>query len=79
MNTLELTAILIKASQLMHLNAKVLSKDLLPQKKPLDVKAYIIYKENLDKAGEHWATLYFKDDKPYTGCLKKRGPYLKML
>ena len=63
MNTLELTAILTKASQLMHLNAKVLSKDLLPQKKPLDVKAYIINTDNSDKPGEHWVTLYFKDDK----------------
>ena len=49
MNTLELTAILAKVSQLMHLNAKLLSKDLLPQKMPLDVKEYIINTDNSDK------------------------------
>ena len=45
------------------LNAKVLSKDLLPQKKPLDVKAYIINTDNSDKPGVNWMALYFKDDK----------------
>lgn len=44
----------------MPVNGDVCAKDLLPEKKPLDVKAYIINTDNSDEPGEHWVALYFR-------------------
>ena len=60
MNTYELTSLLIRAPQLQHLHGQVCAKDLLPEEKPLDVKAYIINTDISDKPGEHWVANYFR-------------------
>lgn len=62
MNTQELTAILSKAPELKSLNAEVCAKDLLPEKKPLDLRAYIINTDTSEEPGEHWVALYFRND-----------------
>ncbi|MCG8075025.1 MAG: hypothetical protein JAY75_02135 [Candidatus Thiodiazotropha taylori] len=56
MDTYELRKILYH----MPVNGDVCAKDLLPEKKPLDVKAYIINTDNSDEPGEHWVALYFR-------------------
>ena len=60
MNAYELTSLLNRAPQLKHLHGQVFAKDLLPEEKPLDVKAYIINTNTSDKPGEQWVAIYFR-------------------
>ena len=60
--TYELTSLLNRASQLKHLHGQVCAKDLIPEEKPLDVKAYIINTDTSDKPGEHWVAIYFRNN-----------------
>ena len=62
MNTYELTSLLNRAPQPKHLHGQVCAKDLLPNEKPLDVKAYIINTDTSDKSGEHWVVIYFRNN-----------------
>ena len=62
MNTYELTSLLNRAPQLKHLHGQVCAKDLLPEEKTLDVKAYIINTDTSDKPGEHWVAIYFRNN-----------------
>ena len=62
MNTYELASPLNRATQLKHLHGQVCDEDLLPEEKPLDVKAYIINTDTSDKPGEHWVAIYFRNN-----------------
>ena len=61
-NTYELTSLLNRAPQLKHLHGQVCAKDLLPEEKSLDVKAYIINTDTSDKPGEFWVAIYFRNN-----------------
>ena len=39
---------------------EVCAKDLLPQKKPVDMKAYIVNTDISTDPGEHWVAIYFR-------------------
>ena len=41
---------------------EVCAKDLLPEKKPLDIKAYIVNTDISADPGEHWVAIYFRRD-----------------
>ena len=38
------------------------AKNLLPEKKPLDMKAYIVNTDISTDPGEHWVAIYFRRD-----------------
>ena len=58
MNTVEL----IKVINNIPVKGEVCAKDLLPEKKPLDVKAYIVNTDISTDPGEHWVAIYFRRD-----------------
>lgn len=58
MDTLQLTKILNN----IPVKGQVCAKDLLPDKKSLDEKAYIINTDNSTDPGEHWVAVYFRGD-----------------
>ena len=58
MNTVEL----IKVINNIPVNGEVCAKDLLPEKKPLDMKAYIVKTDISTDPGEHWLAIYFRRD-----------------
>ena len=58
MNTVEL----IKVINNIPVKGEVCAKDLLPEKKPLDMKAYIVNTDISTDPGEHWVAIYFRRD-----------------
>ena len=58
MNTVEL----IKVINNIPVKGEVCAKDLLPEKKPLDMKAYIVNTDISTDPGEQWVAIYFKRD-----------------
>ena len=44
------------------MKGEVCAKDLLPEKKPLDMKAYIVNTDISTDPGEHWVAIYFRRD-----------------
>ena len=58
MNTVEL----IKVINNIPVKGGVCAKDLLPEKKPLDMKAYIVNTDISTDPGEHWVAFYFRRD-----------------
>ena len=58
MNTVELIKVVIN----IPVKGEVCAKDLLPEKKPLDMKAYIVNTDISTDSGEHWVAIYFKRD-----------------
>ena len=58
MNTVEL----IKVINNIPVKGEVCAKDLLPEKKPLDIKAYIVNTDISIDPGEHWVAIYFRRD-----------------
>ena len=58
MNTVEL----IKVINNINVKGEVCAKDLLPEKKPLDMKAYIVNTDISTDPGEHWVAIYFRTD-----------------
>ena len=44
------------------MKGEVCVKDLLPEKKPLDMKAYIVNTDLSTDLGEHWVAIYFRRD-----------------
>ena len=56
MNTYELTSLLNRAPKFKHLHGQVCAKDLLPEEKPLDVKAFIINTDTSDKPSSETTT-----------------------
>ena len=53
MNTVEL----IKVINNIPVKGEVCAKDLLPEKKPLDMKAYIVNTDISTDPGEHWVAI----------------------
>ena len=47
----------------MPVKGEVCTKDLLPERKPLDTKAYIVNTDLSDDPGEHWAAVYIRDNR----------------
>ena len=47
----------------MPVKGEVCAKDLLPDRKPLHTKAYIVNTDLSDDPGEHWTAVYFRDDR----------------
>ena len=58
MNTVEL----IKVINNIPVKGEVCAKDLLPEKKPLDMKAYIVNTDIILDPGEHLVAIYFRRD-----------------
>ena len=58
MNTVEL----IKVINNIPVKGEVCAKNLLPEKKPLDMKAYIVNTDISTDPGEHWVAIYFRRD-----------------
>ena len=58
MNAVEL----IKVINNIPVKGEVCAKDLLPEKKPLDMKAYIVNTDISTDPGEHWVAIYFRRD-----------------
>ena len=58
MNTVEL----IKVINNIPVKGEVFVKDLLPEKKQLDMKAYIVNTDISTDPGEHWVAIYFRRD-----------------
>ena len=54
MNTVEQ----IKVINNIRVKGEVCAKDLLPEKKPLDMKAYIVNTDISTDPGEHWVAIY---------------------
>ena len=46
----------------MHVKREVCAKDLLPENKPLDMKAYIVNTDISTDSGEHRVPIYFRRD-----------------
>ena len=44
------------------MKGEVYAKDLLPGKKPLDMKGYIVNTDISTGPGEHWVVIYFRRD-----------------
>jgi hypothetical protein len=65
MDTIELQHILDKSHLLKQLNAVVCPKNLLPNKKPSHVQAYIVNTHNANQPGEHWVAIFFKENSAY--------------
>ena len=63
MNTTNLQYLLDHGQWLNQLHGQVCSRDLLPQLKPSDVRAYIVNTDKSDQPGEHWIAIYFYNDK----------------
>ena len=59
MDTIQLSRILNN----MPVKGEVCAKDLLPERKPLDTKAYIVNTDLSDDPGEHRVAVYFRDNK----------------
>ena len=59
MDTIQLSRILNN----MPVKGKVCAKDLLPDRKPLQTKAYIVNRDLSDDPGEHWVAVYFRDNR----------------
>ena len=62
MNTMELQYILNHAPWLKQLHGRVLPKDLLPQQREMDVRAFIVNTDDSDLPGRHWVSVYFSDN-----------------
>ena len=58
MNTVEL----IKVINNIPVKEEVCAMDLLPEKKPLDMKAYIVNTDISTGQVEHWVAIYFRRD-----------------
>ena len=58
MNTVEL----IKLINNIPVKGEVCAKDLLTEKKPLDMRAYIVNTDISTDPGEHWVAIYFRRD-----------------
>ena len=58
MNTVEL----IKVINNILVKGEVCAKNLLPEKKPVDMKAYFVNTDISTDPGEHWVAIYFRRD-----------------
>ena len=47
----------------MPVKGEVCAKDLLPDRKPIHTKAYIVNTDLSDDPGEHWVAVYFRDNR----------------
>ena len=47
----------------MPVKGAVCTKDLLPERKPLDTKAYMVNTDLSDDSGEDWVAVYFRDNR----------------
>ena len=56
------TVALIKVINNIPVKREVCAKDLLPEKKPLDIKAYIVNTDISTDPGEHLVVIYFRRD-----------------
>lgn len=56
MNSVQLTRLMNK----IPVRGEVLAKDLLPEKKPPDARAYIVNTDYSHGPGEHWVAIYFR-------------------